>query len=667
MVAGRGPRDVLIVGWYPGADDPIAGRFIADQAAALAETGRVRPLVASFEPFWLHGDRALRERAAGAWPAAIRDAAVTGLVPTPSSAFGPGGIPVARLGAPVGRAPGAAADHEAVHRERTLLAALPGIGRPVELVHGHVGYPEGAAAARVAAGLDVPFVLTEHATYLARILADPALRARYRAAALAAARVIAVGGMLADQLRAELPEIAGRLVVIPNTVDIASFPVVDPAARDADELLWVGYRREVKGTGVLLRAFARVREARPTTTLRLLGRSVTDAEEVGWHELAARLGITGAVRFDGPTDRAGVAEAMARAGLFVHPSTRETFGMVAVEALACGLPVVATDSGGVTEVLGAEPEVLGGLVPAGDPEVLANEILRVLDRRSGFDPASLRAHVERRYAGPAVAGRIADLYEQVLAEAAASRGPRRSSRRGGSPIVLVGSAPAPPVPASAVAIPDHPVLVAFDRPALDRVLPKCPPWLLEGLVVVTRGGDVPGVGVTVAVPAELGTSIADLLAWRAAGRPFRSPARWVRSQLRHARVRARVQPALEEAVDRGLEAARAAGAQGTAPGDAIPLLLCLGGIDVASAVTAVRAGRARFAPGGLRWLGDVRWVAGRAEAPAGQAEAAAGQAEAHGGHGPTTGSGALARPGALAGRGADGDPDPSDQRESSSA
>ncbi len=50
----------------PGADDPIAGRFLADQAAALAATGRVRPLGASFEPFWLNGDRALRARAAGA-------------------------------------------------------------------------------------------------------------------------------------------------------------------------------------------------------------------------------------------------------------------------------------------------------------------------------------------------------------------------------------------------------------------------------------------------------------------------------------------------------------------------------------------------------------------------------------------------------------------------
>lgn len=618
MVAGSGPRDVLVVGWYPGADDPIAGRFIADQAAALAATGRVRPLVASFEPFWLHGDRAIRSRAADAWPAAVEAAAHAGLVPSSSGAFGPDGIPVARLGTPTGTTPRAGRDNEAVHRERTLVAALAGMRRPVALVHGHVGYPDGAAAARVAVHLGVPFILTEHATYLARIFADPVHRARYQAAGRAAARVIAVGTMLAEQIREEFPELAGRLVVIPNTVDVEAFPVVYPADRDGNELLWVGYRREVKGTGILLRAFARVRAVRPSTTLRLVGRSVTDDEEAGWHALAAEIGVADAVRFDPPADRAGVVKAMTRAGLFVHPSTRETFGMVAVEALASGLPVVAADSGGVTEVLGANPDALGGLVPAGDPEALANAILRVLDTRSGFDPAELRAHVERRYAGPVVAGRIADMYEEVLAEHPSSRGrvgPAGRGRKstGGS------DAPAPiPVPTPIPVVPDRPVLVAFDRPALDRVLPRCPAWLLNGLVVVTRGGDVPGAAATVTIPAALETPLSDLLGWRAVGRPFPSPARWARRLWRHSRLQARVRPELEGAIDRGLTIAREASAAGVASaGDAPPLVLCLGGIDVANSLAAVRAGRARFAPGGLRWLGDARWAAGLAVGAAG--------------------------------------------------
>jgi glycosyltransferase involved in cell wall biosynthesis len=610
------PLDVLVVGWYPSADDPIAGRFVADQAAALAATGRVRPWAASFEPFWLHGDLSLRTRAADAWPAAVRTAAAEGRAIFPEGAFGPSGVPVVHLGAAAGRSAGAGRDNEAVHRERALQALVDGAGRHVDLIHAHVGYPEGAAAARVAARIGVPLVLTEHATYLARIFADPAHRARYADAVRSAARVVAVGSALAAQIRAGMPHAAAKLVVIPNTVDVAAFPLQGPDDRDPDELLWVGYRREVKGTGTLLRAFARVRAARPGTVLRLVGRSTTEDEEAGWRQLAAELGIADAVRFDPPADRVGVAAAMARAGLFVHPGTRETFGIVAVEALASGMPVVATDSGGVTEVLGPDPGALGALVPHSDPAALADAILATLARRRSFDPARLRAHAESRYGAPAVAGRIADLYDEVLHEAAGAGSCGRAVAQG------TPDAAASPRAAPAQVAPDHEpsplvraprvpssaVLVAFDRPALDRVLPACPAWLLRDLVVVTRGGAVAGVRETVAVDSRLEPEVAALLAWSGRGGGglrslVRSPLAWLRRRRRRRRLELAVLPALESAVAAGIARVNAAGGQPDEPA----LLACLGGIDIVATLPAVGAGRAMLAPGALRWLGDARW------------------------------------------------------------
>ena len=604
------PLDVLVVGWYPSADDPIAGRFVADQAAALAATGRVRPWAASFEPFWLHGDLSLRTRAADAWPAAVRMAAAEGRAIFPKGAFGPSGVPVVHLGAAAGRSAGAGRDNEAIHRERALQALVDGAGRHVDLIHAHVGYPEGAAAARVAARIGVPLVLTEHATFLARIFANPAHRARYAEAVRSAARVVAVGSALAAQIRAEMPHAAPKLVVIPNTVDVAAFPLQGPDDRDPDELLWVGYRREVKGTGTLLRAFARVRAARPGTVLRLVGRSTTGEEEAGWHQLAAELGIADAVRFDPPADRAGVAAAMARAGLFVHPGTRETFGIVAVEALASGMPVVATDSGGVTEVLGPDPGALGALVPHSDPAALADAILATLARRQSFDPARLRAHAESRYGAPAVAGRIADLYDEVLHEAAAAGSRGRAVAPGTADAVASPLVRAPRVPSPAV-------LVAFDRPALDRVLPACPAWLLRDLVVITRGGEVAGVRETVALDPRLEPEVAALLAWSGRGGGglrslVRSPFAWLRRRRRRRRLELEVLPALESAVAAGIARVNAAGGRPDAPA----LLACLGGIDIVASLPAVGAGRAMLAPGALRWLGDARWPLADASAVA---------------------------------------------------
>jgi hypothetical protein len=163
-------------------------------------------------------------------------------------------------------------------------------------------------------------------------------------------------------------------------------------------------------------------------------------------------------------------------------------------------------------------------------------------------------------------------------------------------------------------LPGHPILVAFDRPALDRLVARCPDWLLDGLVVVTRGDDVPGVMTTIAIPAAEEQPLATLLAWRSAGSPFPSPIRWLRRLRKRARLQAGVLPMLAKTVEAGVAAAATNGESQT------PLVLCLGGVDVVAAGPVVRSGKARFAPGGLRWLGDARWSSGagsRAGATAG--------------------------------------------------
>ena len=587
MSAGGDPLDVLVVGWFPGADDPVAGRFVADQAAALLATGRVRPSVVSFEPFPLHGDLELRERAAAAWSDVVRSAAAD-LVFAPRGATGPTGVPVARLGTPLGGTRGAGRTHAAIHRASVLRAFLD--GRPDRLpalIHAHVGYPEGAAAASVATERGIPLVMTEHATYLDRLFADPEIRSTYHAGARQAARIVAVGRVLADRIRREFPDLGDRLAVIPNTVDVDAFRPVGPAERDPDELLWVGYRREVKGMAALLPAFRIVRDARPATRLRLIGRSTTDEEEAGWHRLAAELGVADAVAFEPPADRAGVARAMERATLFVHPSRIETMGIVAVEALAAGLPVVAVDSGGVTEVLGPDPEAVGALVASQAPEPLAAAILATLDRRGEFDPVRLREHVVARYGAAAVAGRIADLYDEVLAESPSAASSRRA---------------AVTAPAS-VSVPDRAaILVGFDRAILDERLTAFPARSLGDVAIVTSGGPVDGHGDAVRLDPRQATDLAAFLALqgRALGRGpaglLLAPARWLARRLRRRTLARRVLPVLTETVAEA--AARGAARR------AVPIVVCLGGVDVVAVEPLRIAGRVVVAPGGARWLAD---------------------------------------------------------------
>jgi glycogen(starch) synthase len=491
-----GALDVLVVAsWFPSYDDPAKGRFVADQVDALSATGVARASVITFDPARLTGGAAARGRQAEVvLEAGLEDARRA----SPLFLAGLPGlhrdVAVARLTIPEGLTQAAGRAHGAAHRAALLTATadrLRGDGSaPRCVVHAHTGYPDGAAAIALADRLEAPLFVTEHASFVSRQLTEPAIRERYAAVLARAERVFAVSEMLASELRAAFPDEAGRIAVLPNAVPVETFPLAPTDARRPDELLFVGYRKASKGMETLFRAFALAHARRPSLRLRLVGSNADAAEERGWHDLVASLGVADAVTFEEPRDRAGIAEAMAQAGLFVHPSPRETFGVVAVEALATGLPVVAADSGGVTEILGAEPDRLGALVPPNDPQALADAILATLDRREAFDAAELRASVVRRFGSAYVAERLFAEYRQALAEMPASG--RLSVPADTLPGVAAGSG--------------RVVVVALDREQAALRLARLPDELRPrvGLVTAVEPStvSVPAVGRIVEVAVE---------------------------------------------------------------------------------------------------------------------------------------------------------------------
>jgi len=170
--------------------------------------------------------------------------------------------------------------------------------------------------------------------------------------------------------------------------DLASAPGADPAL--ASDLLAVGRLDAEKGVDVLVDALPEIRTAdgRPAT-LRLVGSGVCEA---ALREQAERLGIRERVRFDGHV-RFGPAlfARYASATLLVVPSHTEGVPKTAYEAMAFGLPVVATAVGGLPGVVGPAQE-RGRLVPPGDPRALARAVNELL-----ADPAALaRARAEVR-------------------------------------------------------------------------------------------------------------------------------------------------------------------------------------------------------------------------------------------------------------------------------
>ncbi|MEZ0239725.1 MAG: glycosyltransferase family 4 protein [Chloroflexota bacterium] len=432
-------RVLVVARAYPSFDAPGRGSFVHDHVVALQAAG-ADPIVASFETIQVRGDddrrKARAARAEVAWSAALADPAACNAGPR----LGAPGAPVARL--PVIRTWGALDGSEVPEMSarhaapllafgRALATRNAAAGRPIDVIHAHNGLPDGVAALSLAAELGVPLVVTEHDSTLRDRLRRPEAAAVYREL-LRYARVVAVSQAQADRVTAALSDhgepVPVPLAIVPNAVPLDHFPPAQQLRRDVDQLLWVGARSEHKGIDTLLRAMAVAHGRLPSLRLRLIG-SATNAEDVRWQALADELGIRDAVSFEPVATRNVVGPEMQQVGIFVHPSPFETFGMVAAEALASGLPVAATPSGGVEEIVGRDGR-FGEIATDATPEALADAILRLRDRLAVIDRDAMRDSIEERFSPAAVAARTLELYDEV--RRAAVRSPA-TPRAGPSP------------------------------------------------------------------------------------------------------------------------------------------------------------------------------------------------------------------------------------------
>jgi glycosyltransferase involved in cell wall biosynthesis len=434
-VNADGARVLFATSWYPSFDLPGRAVFIADQAATLMRSG-LTVEVASWEAAFLYGtyrtvSDAAADHAAGiVWCDAIR----TRTRSVAPRSWGAAGVETVRLPVATPRVAGSQVDARvaAASAAQALLAWAdhPHFRSPT-IVHAHVGLPDGVAAIALAERLGVPLITTEHDSTATARLALPGMREAYLPLLEQGRVLLAVSQSLRNRLAAVLEVDPARIGVVPNVVEVDAFPNgPEFAVREAGELLWVGGRKMGKGTDVLLAAFALLRASRPDLRLRLIGRAPSETEEQRLQGLARDLGVADAVTFEGQAPRATVAAAMARATVFVHPSPGETFGVVAAEALAAGLPVAATPSGGVEEIVGRDGQ-FGEIAEDLGAEALAAAVARVLDNSARFDAGRMRASVVERYGPDTVATQLRERYAELLERDAvrAARTPARPFER----------------------------------------------------------------------------------------------------------------------------------------------------------------------------------------------------------------------------------------------
>ncbi len=254
-----------------------------------------------------------------------------------------------------------------------------------------------------------PFVVTVHGSDLFQVGEIKWVRWLTRVALNRAKRVIAVSQALADAaiglgIKPELVE------VIPDGVNTNKFFPLDGIRQNY--LLYIGSFIRRKGVEYLIKAMPFIIQKYPTIKLVLVGDGPLKAEYQG---IIKELNIHESICFAGLKSQDEVSALLQKAAVLVLPSVEEGLGVVLLEALSSGLPCVASDAGGIRDVI--TPDV-GILVAPGDAHAIGeavNDLLGDPEKRMSMSLAARKRAVEH-YEWRLIAHRLLDIYQRVISK-----------------------------------------------------------------------------------------------------------------------------------------------------------------------------------------------------------------------------------------------------------
>lgn len=295
------------------------------------------------------------------------------------------------------------------------------LGHGLDLLHVHYAIPHATSGwiAREmlrADGADVRLITTLHGTDITIVGQDPSFQAITKFSIERSDRITAVSEFLRDETVRTFGCTGCQVTVIPNFVDPVQYdrsryPGLLRSELNGSRpiLMHISNFRPVKRVTDVVGVFARVREQLPAVLV-MVG---DGPDRVAAEDEARRLGVEGDVQFLGKID--AVAPLLANADLFILPSANESFGLSALEALACGVPVIASDIGGIPEVV--RPGETGMLRPVGDVEGMAADAIELLRDRERWARMSESAAADsrRRFSQDEVVGQYEALYREALA------------------------------------------------------------------------------------------------------------------------------------------------------------------------------------------------------------------------------------------------------------
>ena len=283
------------------------------------------------------------------------------------------------------------------------------LARKADLFHVHVLTRMGFIAHWQKNLNGTPYIITEHwSRYLPGNEYNGWLRKCFTKKIVRRASMVTT----ASQVLAEAMQSHGltnrRYELLPNVVDTTLFKPI-PHHNEVPKIVHVScFEDKSKNIRGLLEALKLMKDREVAYQAVLIGEGM-DLETM--KQQAVHLGLTDHVRFTGLLQGQDLVNELATGDCFVLPSHYETGGIVLLEAMACGLPVVATKVGALPEIVN---EQNGLLVPAGDTKALAEAMEQSCHTYNNYDTETLRGQVVKRYSKEKVGKLLDEWYQQVV-------------------------------------------------------------------------------------------------------------------------------------------------------------------------------------------------------------------------------------------------------------
>jgi len=287
----------------------------------------------------------------------------------------------------------------------SVLATIKKENLSFDLIHSHGLYPDGYVAVKLADYLGKPIVMHVHDSYFKKKYL--VYREKIDRIMANSEKIIAVSNFQKEILIGVYPNYVTKISTIYNGIDIDKFEIGHYKKRDIVNLVFVGNLTDEKGVDILIQGIKLLQKHyNKTISLDIYGEGENKKR---YQSMVNRLHLTNVIKFKGVINNEVLPQYLKEYSLFVLPSRYETFGVVLIEAMASGVPIVATRAGAIPEIVSSDE--VGILVEPNNPRSLAEGIKKATNRH--WNRERMRDYVQK-FSLEHTAKKIEKIYNNIL-------------------------------------------------------------------------------------------------------------------------------------------------------------------------------------------------------------------------------------------------------------